>query len=423
MQAVVENYLKYKELSAKFPNFIFNSYDFEIKNNGLDIQFEFIIEDLVVFNPKIKISYSNSLLNTDKNIIENLVFNIGMIELISYWKTTCSKNIIINNILINEKQIKWWKNLYYNGLGEFIYLNGLSEKCNIENLFNFQVRGNKTFDKFNYKHHNRTLVPIGGGKDSVVTTMMMKEVGRDIQFLIINPRKATIDTVITAKYTEDDIITINRQIDSKLLDLNSKGFLNGHTPFSAMLSFYSILVAYLYGYTDIALSNESSANEPTIPNTQINHQYSKSIDYENAFRTYCSQYISPDFNYYSFLRQLNELQIVQNFSKYPQFFDVFKSCNVGSKNDTWCCNCPKCLFTYIMLSAFIDDEQLINIFGENLLNKESMIEYYEQLAGIVYVKPFECVGTVEEVNIALNAAIKIRKNQKLPLILELYSKI
>jgi len=83
MQAVVENYLKYKELSAKFPNFIFNSYDFEIKNNGLDIQFEFIIEDLVVFNPKIKISYSNSLLNTDKNIIENLVFNIGMIDKLS----------------------------------------------------------------------------------------------------------------------------------------------------------------------------------------------------------------------------------------------------------------------------------------------------------------------------------------------------
>ena len=44
---------------------------------------------------------------------------------------------------------------------------------------------------------------------------------------------------------------------------------------------------------------------------------------------------------------------------------------------------------------------MIGIFGEDLLNKPSLQTYFYELTGIAEVKPFECVGTIDEVNQAL----------------------
>jgi hypothetical protein len=156
----------------------------------------------------------------------------------------------------------------------------------------------------------------------------------------------------------------------------------------------------------IALSNESSANESTVLGQDVNHQYSKSIEFENDFRDYVKKIISGDFNYFSFLRPLNELKIAEYFSKFPKYHSVFRSCNVGSKDDIWCNNCAKCLFAYIILSPFIEPEKIIQLFGEDLLNKENLKHEFEQLIGIKNTKPFECVGTIDEVNTALNLHIQ-----------------
>ena len=93
------------------------------------------------------------------------------------------------------------------------------------------------------------------------------------------------------------------------------------------------------------------------------------------------------------------------FSKEEVFFDVFRSCNAGSKEDIWCGKCAKCLFAFIILSPFIAPERLTSIFGKNLLEDEGLRLFFEQLTGNAPTKPFECVGTVDEVNSALSMAI------------------
>ena len=118
-------------------------------------------------------------------------------------------------------------------------------------------------------------------------------------------------------------------------------------------------------------------------------------------------------HYYSYLRKLTELQIAERFARYPAYFKVFKSCNAGSKEDKWCCNCPKCLFAYIILSPFIDDATMIDIFGEDLLDKPSLAQNFDELAGLSLNKPFECVGTIGEVNEALHRILESRKDKYL----------
>ena len=166
------------------------------------------------------------------------------------------------------------------------------------------------------------------------------------------------------------------------------------------------LVSYLLGKKYVALSNEDSANESNVVGENINHQYSKSLEFENDFRRYVSTYISEDFDYFSFLRPLSELQIAMLFAGNLHYFDVFKSCNVGSKQDIWCGNCPKCLFAYIILSPFINPEVLNRIFGKSMLDDISLKNYFDELVGISPIKPFECVGTRDEVNEAIDLIVK-----------------
>ncbi|MDX9906275.1 MAG: hypothetical protein RBS55_06785, partial [Bacteroidales bacterium] len=205
------------------------------------------------------------------------------------------------------------------------------------------------------------------------------------------------------------------------IELNNRGFLNGHTPFSALLAFYSLLAAYLTGKKDIVLSNESSANEPTVPGTGINHQYSKSFGFEKDFREYVLKNISSGFNYFSLLRPLSELQIARLFSGMPKFFPHFKSCNAGSKAGIWCGRCPKCLFTFIILSPFLEPGELTRIFGKNLLNDASLAGYLDELTGESPVKPFECIGTIDEVNTALAMTVKHYEPEAMPYLLGISS--
>ena len=256
-------------------------------------------------------------------------------------------------------------------------------------------------------------MPIGGGKDSVVTLEELRT-KREVVPFIINPRGATLACAEKAGFPNpDDILILKREISPRLLELNKEGFLNGHTPFSAMLAFYSVLISAVTGIREVALSNESSANEPTIPGTHINHQYSKSLEFEEDFRYYVDTYMNRCNHYYSYLRPLTELQIAERFAKYPQYFHVFKSCNAGSKEDKWCGRCAKCLFAYIILSPFIDDPTMISIFGDDLLNRTELAPILDQLTGMAYVKPFDCVGTIQEVNEAMHRILESRKDKAL----------
>ena len=130
-----------------------------------------------------------------------------------------------------------------------------------------------------------------------------------------------------------------------------------------------------------------------VKDDNINHQYSKTIEFENDFRNYAKKYLRTEIEYFSMLRPINELQIAMLFSKIEKFHKIFKSCNVGSKENVWkwCNNCPKCLFVYIILSPFLYKEKLINIFGEDLFKNEGLLKTFIELCGYGETKPFECV--------------------------------
>jgi hypothetical protein len=392
----------FQTLRKKYPKFHYLNFEFEVQENCVFMQFFFQTNELI-FSPKMTLKFGKYAQKMNREEMEGLVFNIGLIELVSYWKATCSPQIVIHNYTLDKTQEKWWRKLYYKGLSEFLYQNNIECKRNNFVRFSFAEEA-KPYSDLQFKEilkNRKEIVPIGGGKDSVVTLEELKKKYDVIPF-IINPRGATLDCARVAGFNNsDDIVVLEREIDANLLACNKQGFLNGHTRFSAMLAFHTLLVSYGTNTRGIALSNEASANESTVLGTEVNHQYSKSEEFEYDFQDYLYYYMNDCAYYYSYLRAFSELQIAEKFAQYPQYFSVFRSCNVGSKENVWCCNCAKCLFSYIILAPFIDKKTRLEIFGEDLLNKPEMAHFFNQLIGKETTKPFECVGTVEEVLAAL----------------------
>lgn len=404
-----KDYFKYRETHAKF---IYENFHYSIGTDVINIRFEFQLESnypkefpALKFEPSLSLPLTSSL-NSNKlkpQALENIIFHMGMVELISYWKAACPQEIIIKPFYLNENQIQFWKKLYWNGLGEFFYINGID--TTMQDFMHIQSKSSKSLETIHLQTEQKVLVPIGGGKDSAVSIELLKDSSLEIFPFIINPRDASLNTVKQAGISEKNLLLAKRNIDPALIKLNEQGYLNGHTPFSAMLAFTTLLQAYISNTKFIALSNESSANEPSVANSHVNHQYSKTFEFESDFRDYYKNYITADIEYFSFLRPLSELQIACLFAKFDKHHYSFRSCNVGSKTDSWCCNCPKCQFTYIMLAPFLPEAKLNAMIGENLIVKPSLKTSLEELRGLTEVKPFECVGTVDEVNLALYQAL------------------
>ena len=397
-----DNQSKFDALRREFSTFTYEHQSVKREDGVLRLCFDFNLDDRYRFRPTLEIP-ARPFFDWDsipEEQLQALAFQIGMTELVSYWKIACPKRVVVKPFAMTEAQKAFWKKLYYNGLGEFLYLNSIT--VSETELMEIESKGEKPFEKVGLPLEERTLVPIGGGKDSVVTLESLRGEMPVIP-MIVNPRGATLNCVKTAGYTDNEYIVIKRALDPTMLQLNAEGYLNGHTPFSALLAFISVLVAFGSRSKYIALSNENSANESTVPGTNINHQYSKSIEFESDFRNYVAENLNKDVQYFSFLRPLSELQIAKLFAQCEAYHPVFRSCNVGSKTDSWCGHCPKCLFTWIILSPFLTREKLTAIFGKDLMTDESLRPILEELNGTAPVKPFECVGTVEEVRACLTA--------------------
>jgi len=412
----------FNNLRQQYKEFIYKSYEIKETETSIIIKYKFEIPNLNTFEPKIEILKKDiNFKSIDSDIVRNIVFNLGMVESISYWKCACPENIVVECGNLNEEQIKWFKKLYYLGLGEFRYINNI--KIEQDKMINIKCNNNETFAiTEDLNEIDGTIIPVGGGKDSTVTLELLKSSKNNNNYcLMIGGKEPSIQSAKMAGYNENQIIEIKRTIDENLLELNKQGYLNGHTPFSAMLAFLSYLVAYLTGKKYIALSNESSANETNVDGENINHQYSKTFEFEQDFREYANKYLKAKAEYFSMLRPINELQIAMLFSENKKYHKIFKSCNVGSKSLPWkwCCNCPKCLFVYIILSPFLYKDELIEIFGEDLFEKEELLNTFIELCGYGKTKPFECVGTFSEVNFAITKTIE-NLNGELPYLLKYY---
>lgn len=407
--------MDYETLRKQYPDFFYHSFQIKETEDSIVISWQFEIKGLSEFEPTFTLPKPENCREVlDSRIFKEATFSLGLVELISYWKITGCPHVHIECGKLDEKQIAWWKKLYFHGLGEYFYINHIP--LDPEGFMDIETSGKEQSGTDYFPQLAGNLIPVGGGKDSFVTLDLLSPYKKDNCAFIINHVISAVNSAHAAGYEEGkDLLIAKRTLDPRMLELNKKGYLNGHTPFSAMVAFATYLTALVYGRKYITLSNEASANESTIKGSTVNHQYSKTYEFEQDFHAYCKDYLNPEIAYFSLLRPLSELQIAGLFAGLKSYHSVFRSCNVGSKKGIWCGHCAKCLFVCVMLSAYLRQKEIVEIFGTDMLNDETMMELFEQLTGLVDDKPFECVGTRDEVNVAICMAIANMKKENHPI--------
>ena len=415
---------KYELFRKQNPVFVYRSYTLTESADSVTVKYDFSIPHTADFSPSWTFRKSENISISGDLTFERLVFSLGMAEAVSYWKAVCSPVMRVECGELSKEQAEWWKKLYFLGLGEFFFVNGIT--ADSDDFINIECAGEfKNSETTVTSELNGCLVAVGGGKDSALTLETLVNAGIECRCYSINSRNSISGTVLSAGLPESSLITSKRNFDRSLVQLNKKGYLNGHTPFSSVVAFSAEITAYLNRIKYIVLSNESSANESTVIGQNVNHQYSKSFEFERDFRNYEEVYLKTGIYYFSFLRPLSEFQIAKMFVRHEKYLSVFRSCNLGSKvsPDIWCGECPKCLFVSLILSPFLTDTQLEGIFGKNLLNDPSMFSYFDELTGQSLHKPFECVGSVDEVNLAVSLGIRKREEsgENIPLLFRHYT--
>lgn len=343
----------------------------------------------------------------DKKLLDQALEALLLVGGISYYKAYCPARIELGSINLNKEQSAFWGKLYERGLGEFFYQNDLDWR----GLINFPVTkepGGRDVVA-GKKLRKRSLLPIGGGKDSIVSGEMLRL--SEEEFTTFSLRDAE-PIRQTAEVLGKPRLVISRELAPRLIEMNAEGALNGHVPITAYISFLLAVAALLYDYKYLVLSLEKSANfgQVLFHGMDINHQYSKSEEFEGDFRTYLKKYVCEDIEFFSLLRGFYEIRIAQIFAglnNFDRYAPLFTSCNANFKmikeksGTKWCGHCPKCLFVFIILAPFVGKADLVKIFGANLLDDGGLKNLFEETLGVRDIKPFECVGTFEESQLAM----------------------
>jgi hypothetical protein len=248
---------------------------------------------------------------------------------------------------------------------------------------------------------DRVLLPIGGGKDSLVSVQLLEAAGLDYTPFAVNPKGPILGSVDKIGRTP---LYVTRTLDSEMIRLSRQpDYLNGHVPSTAINSMIAALTALLFSYDRIVLSNERSASEGNVVHDgrEVNHQYSKSLDFERRIAAVMAEATAGALGYFSLLRPYSEARIAGLFARENRFDRVFSSCNrnfrlSGHDGALWCGECPKCHFTFLILAPVMAKDRLLGIFGQNLLDKPANEHAYRELTGLAGQKPWECVGEIEE---------------------------
>ncbi len=415
--------MDFATLRAQYPEFLYNGYTVTAEDDALCILYDFSITGLCDFHPRWRIPCEHPQEFISDPAVERMVFSLGLTELVSYWKITCSPTVRVLCGDLTVAQCDWWKTLYFGGLGEFFYRNGI--ETTMADFMQIRCEGKPLPDAPSTRALSGRLIPVGGGKDSIVTLNLLQHLYEDSAAYMINHRDSSVAAATLAGIPKARIYEVSRSLDKNMLECNAKGFLNGHTPFSAIVAFSAVLTAYLHGLQSVILSNESSACESTVSEAEINHQYSKSYAFEQDFFSYERDFLRSGVQYYSLLRPLTEFQIARYFAALPtEYHKIFRSCNAGAKTDVWCGKCAKCLFVSVILLPFLPYAQITSLIGNDMLNDAAYRPILQELCGMLPNKPFECVGSRKEVNISLCLGIEriLQSGEQLPLLLAEYEK-
>lgn len=328
---------------------------------------------------------------------------------VSYWKVTCRGRVQFAGRKPDAHQADALERVYRHGLAELAWRNRLDGRLDGPYWPEFGAgEVVPPFEAARLGLASRALVPMGGGKDSLVA--LERVCARDIEAETVQVGSAALIARVAERAGTRHRV-IRRQLAPELAELNAAGALNGHVPITAINAAALVVAALWWDFDAVVFANERSADTPTLTTPEgqpVNHQFAKSLAYEQLLGDWIRRYIAADLDVFSLLRRDSELAVCRDFAVLDRYHDVFSSCNRnfhldGPRTVRWCGECPKCQFVFLALAPFMTVAGMRSIFGRDLLDDLTHIDDFAALLELDGPRPFECVGEAEEARAAVVA--------------------
>lgn len=327
--------------------------------------------------------------------LERALLHLHVAAGTSYYKAAAPPTVMVESGALTDPERHFHHHLYDDGLREFAVENGLAVPRTVAIT---PAAGSPNPPATEGPGRPGGLVvPIGGGKDSMVLIEALRPLGP--RLLAVNPQPLVVELAAQAGL---ELLVVRRRLSPLLSSLNAHGALNGHVPITAIVSLIAVAAASVYGYDTLAMAIERSASEETVSvdGVPVNHQYSKSLEFECLLRDLVRGSIDPGLTYGSALRPYSELAIARAFAALPGYHRSFCSCNTAFRQsagagDRWCGACAKCRFVALMLAPYLTRRAVTDIIGRDLFDDPAEIAGFAALMSRDD-KPFECVGERRE---------------------------
>ncbi len=394
--------------------FIFKSYSFDPSKSLA--KFEYGFDDGRNFCETVTFQSGD---NYNNQVLDKAMFLAFIIIGTSYYKTFPSATVKLD-MALDEWQVEFFNKVYQEGMGQFAFENDLTR----DDLAHFTASKQTTINENQYDGVG-TLALQSGGKDSLLTAELLSESGKEFVSLYIS---SSDNYPKVLNKIGSELVLSRRNIDHNgLRQAEVDGGKKGHVPVTYIVQSLAIIQAILLNKNEVITSIAHEGEEPHahIGDLAVNHQWSKTWAAEVAFSDYVSRYISPNLHIRSLIRGYSELRVAEMFvdKVWAKHGHEFSSCNLanykqGNDNSVlkWCGDCPKCANSYLLFAPFLQANELKSLFdNQDLFAKPSLENTFKGLLGIDEVmKPFECVGEVNELSLAYHMSHKKGDYAQLP---------
>ncbi|HEU4656153.1 MAG TPA: hypothetical protein VFR97_01445 [Capillimicrobium sp.] len=381
---------------SRFAAFRFTGWRFDEPSSTVTLAYA--LDDAIAFEERVELPPDAPPLDDARRAALHRVLDLlHLVAGVSYYKTAAPPRLVVETGPLSERRARFLTDVYVQGLGEYAFRNDVDVAARVR----FEGDPTLSVSPAPLPRTGRSLVPVGGGKDSVVALETMRAAGADVTLFSVGD---AAPIAATAQASGLPRLIARRTLAPELLAANAAGALNGHVPVTAVVSLIAIATAVLHGLHEVVLANERSASQGNLrwEGLDVNHQWSKGLGFERALRDVLAHEVVEGVEWFSLLRPASELAIARAFARLPRYHGVFTSCNKAFRLDErrratgWCCDCPKCRFVFLALAPWLAPDELVAIFGEDLLDDERQIADFLALCALDAHKPFECVGEEEE---------------------------
>jgi hypothetical protein len=404
-----------RRLREEYPVFRIEDASADLSPDGVTLRFSFAAGALR-FRPSVQLAGLNpgEAARVTAPTARRIVRALAIIEAFSYWKALCSPVIEVAPPAPDAAELDWWRAFWPGAMGEFFYRNQIgytaADFLAIRGPVAVPQRRDGADDgapRGADGADGAPLVLFSGGKDSLALARIAAAARgtAPVDFFLYNPG-ARLRGMAGSLAAGGRVLEAHRAILPELLRLNAAGHPNGHTPFSAYLAFAAMLTGYLRGSGLVVAGNSRSDDEPNVPSylgRPVNHQWTKSFEFETAIGAYRDRWLPGAPGYSSPLRPLYELQIIASLSGDVDGYLRTASCNRAPAG-SWCRSCAKCAWVFLATAALFGHDLAIRKIGADMFADAALAGIYQEMAGLTGTKPFECTGTEDEVRTAIRAA-------------------